>query len=463
MTGTSFEQDLATIKSIAAQPVKDSAELWNKFSTLYHTFFNADFSEYDSEFIKANADKLISELFLLRLGLRDNIAGWAERGLMRQDVVTALRDLFRILRYATDYIGELAIGHDILDGEEVLLPAFTGTHHNTLINPNFSAEHGENGQAVQFRTGDVLLVRGTYANSAAIARIGDVDSQFSHLAIIHIDGEGKKWLVESLIEDGSIITPLDQALAKGNSRAILFRHKNAELAREAAHFIYHYVKERNTPEGSQIAYDFSMGLERYDLLFCSKLVRMAFDKASNGNVILPRFPTRFSMRNKDLIRRIGITTNITFAPGDIEVEPSFDMVAEWRDYRFTPKLRFQDLALTKMFEWMDVYDYRFKGDMTIRMISMFGLISAKLSNNTKDAMSSVIPKIPSNMSKKTIATIVMLHKTAGVLIPQLEAKQAERLSLSKKPLHPKEIFDILEDIRENSGGKIGYLKGRTKI
>ncbi len=461
MTATSFQQDIDTLKSLAAAPVTSSGELWNKLTSIYNALYNSEFGEYDTTTISGDADGLINELFALRLQLRDNIKNWTERGLMSHDVITALRDLFRILRYATDYVGELAIGHDVLDGEEVLLPAFTGDNKNSLVNPKFAGLPGEDGRAVSFQSGDVLLVRGTYANSAAIARIGDVDSQFSHLAIIHIDEQGQKWLVESLIEDGSIITPLDDALAKGNSRAILFRHTNADLAQEASSFIYNYVKERNTPAGSQIAYDFSMGLKNYDLLFCSKLVRMAYDKASKGNVLLPRFPTYFNMKNKDLIRRIGITTAITFAPGDIEVEPDFDMVAEWRDYRFTPKLRFQDLAMTKMFEWMDEYNYRFKGDFSVRLITLFGALSAKLSNNTKDAISSVIPKIPSHMSKKTIATIVMLHKTAGVLVPQLEAKQAERLSLSKKPLHPKEIFALLEDIREKSSGKVGYLKGKA--
>ena len=45
-------------------------------------------------------------------------------------------------------------------------------------------------------------MRGMHHNSAAIARIGDVDSQFSHLAIVHTDESGKHWVVEALIEDG---------------------------------------------------------------------------------------------------------------------------------------------------------------------------------------------------------------------------------------------------------------------
>ena len=53
------------------------------------------------------------------------------------------------------------------------------------------------------------MMRGMHHNSAAIARIGDVDSQFSHLAIVHTDDGGKQWVVEALIEEGSVIHSLE--------------------------------------------------------------------------------------------------------------------------------------------------------------------------------------------------------------------------------------------------------------
>ncbi len=449
---TSFAQDLQIMQSLAAQPVSGAPELLKKLTTLYNIFYDVEFEKYDSAVIKANADQSINDLFTLRLSLRNSIKSWTQRGLMSDEIVIALRNLFRILRYASDFVGELAIDHDILEDDEALLAAFSGNNHNTLINPAFGGQ-------LEFQSGDVVLLRGTYANSAAIARIGDVDSQFSHLAIIHREGD-QQYLVESLIEEGAIITPLEQAFAKGNSRAILFRHPNTQLAREAAQFIFDHVKAATPPKGKLIRYDFSMKLDNYDTLFCSKLVRMAYDNASDGNVRLPRFLTQFNMKNKDLIKRIGIETDATFAPGDIEVEADFDLVAEWRDYRITPKLRFQDMTMTKIFEWMELYNYRFKSDGMIRMISMFGMFASKLSNTTKDAIKDVIPKVPSHMQRKTIATVIMLHKTAGIIIPQLEAKQAERLALGQRPLHPREVFELLEDIRKQSGGRIGYLKGK---
>ena len=92
-----------------------------------------------------------------------------------------------------------------------------------------------------FQSGDVVLVRGQAHNSAAIARIGDVDSQFSHIGIIHIDDAGEHWMVESLIEDGAIINPLAKALEHGIVRAVLYRNRDRELAARAAKCIFDYV------------------------------------------------------------------------------------------------------------------------------------------------------------------------------------------------------------------------------
>ena len=57
-------------------------------------------------------------------------------------------------------------------------------------------------------------------------------------------------------------------------------------------------------------------------LFCSKLVRKAFALASDQKVLLPTFSTRFDMKNRDFVERIGVTAKETFAPADIELEPS---------------------------------------------------------------------------------------------------------------------------------------------
>src|SRR5690606_40469455 len=123
----------------------------------------------------------------------------------------------------------------LADGEKSKR-GFTGTNWNTLVPPAFDTGHN-----IPFRSGDLILMRGSAHNSAAIARIGDVDTQFSHIAIVYVDPDGKHWIVEALIEDGSVVKPLESVLDHGLGRAVLYRHRDPDLAARAAKLAYDRV------------------------------------------------------------------------------------------------------------------------------------------------------------------------------------------------------------------------------
>lgn len=447
--------DIARFRAIARKPVVRSADLAVKLRYIYQSLYNADFERYDPVAVAAAAPRIISDLFDLRVELRESIPDWQTRGLMRNDVQVALRDSFRVIRYASDMVGEAMTGYTRLAPDEAPHRAFTGPGMSTLVNRAF-----DTGGPLPFRSGDVIMVRGLRHNSAAIARIGDVDSQFSHVGIVHVDDNGEAWMVEALIEDGAVVTPLADALGHGIGRAVLLRPRDAELAARAASLIRDRVG-RAVAHGAPIPYDFSMQMRSYKRLFCSKLVRQAYDHGSGGRVRLPTYPSHF-IDNRDFYRRIGVKTTMTFAPGDLEIEPHFDLVAEWQDYRATSRVRMQDVLMTKLFEWMEHRDWRFREDLPVILVSVFGQMSAQLSDRAKALISSVVPKIPPHMRRRTIATIAMLHQTAEPLLARLEALEAERIAATGRPLHPRDAFAFLETERRNSGGRIGYLVGPTK-
>ena len=227
-------------------------------------------------------------------------------------------------------------------------------------------------------------MRGSAYNSAAIARIGDVDTQFSHVGMIHVDSDGHHSVVEALIEDGAVITPLEHALDCGIGRAVLYRCRDGELARRAADLIFEHVKKSHGALSRRIVYDFSMELPGYKKLYCSKLVRQAFDMASNGAVMVPAFTTRLHMNNRDFFDRIGVTADQTFAPGDIDLDPRFDLVAEWQDYRLTSTLRLQDMLMTKLLEWMERRGFVFEEDIVIRLVALLGQGASLLVGRRQD-------------------------------------------------------------------------------
>ena len=104
-------------------------------------------------------------------------------------------------------------------------------------------------------------------------------------------------------------------------------------------------------------------------------MRAAFEEASGDRVQLPTFTTLLDMRNRDFLDRIGVTARETFAPGDIDLEPDFDLLAEWQDYRVTSDLRLQDMVMTKLLEWMEIRDLCFHESPKVRLLSLLGRLS----------------------------------------------------------------------------------------
>lgn len=455
-TTTSLEDDLARVSALASRPVEHPHELASHLRQIYHAVFDVDFARFDPAAVTQQSPALMKQVFAARIQLRDRIADWRSRGLMTRPVQNALRDVFRIARYGADMLGEMGIRHARLGEGETPRRAFTGTDYNTFVHPKY-----DNGENIAFQSGDVIVVRGAAHNSAAIARIGDVDTLFSHVAMVYIDKDGKHWVVEALIEDGSVITPLERFLEHGLGRAVLYRHMDSALAARAAETIHGRVLASQTGFARHIPYDFSMRLRGKRKLFCAKLVHLAFKDASNGQVLLPAFKTRFDSRNRPFYRAIGVKAKETFAPGDIDIDPAFDLVAEWQDYRATPALRGQDMIMTKFFEWMETRGWRFKPDFLIELIAVFGRLSSRLSNRAKELISSVVPKVPSNMTRSCIALIAMLHKSAEGLVPGLKALDEDHIRMTRRPLHPREVLAHLERIREASNGRVGYLVGKV--
>ena len=448
-----FDRDFSVIFKIATRPVSSSQELRALLRELYDAIFDVDLTTYNTAEIRADTALVMRATFDFRLELRRRLADWEARGIVSKGAEKMLRGVFRALRYATDMLGELAIGYEQMHAQDKPYRAFSGPDNNTFILPEYS----DVGQAVTFQSGDVLLVRGTLHNSAAIARIGDVDSQFSHILMIHIDGKGRHRVLESLIEEGATISNLDYTLEHGLARAVLYRHQDADVAARAADRMYERIKASRSFSGKHIPYNFTMQLENKTSLFCSQVIREGFERASGGLIKLPTYKTEFRNAPQDFISRIGVTAEESFAPGDIELESQFIPVAEWRDFRKTSRIRLMDLVMVKLFEWMDC-GYVFKPSLTINALGIFGKASGYLPNALKNMMSSIIPKVPSNMSISTIEAIAMLHKTAEPIYQELRAIELKAIKETGRPLHPRAIYDYLDKFERNAKGKIGYLE-----
>jgi hypothetical protein len=452
-SGLSLGEHLGALLELAEKPAATAEELEGNLRQVYAAFFQLDLKAFNITTLASDAPGLMKALFESRNRLREKVRYWEAYGYMTKPVQAALRDVFRILRYAVDMLGEAASAFEKLAPHEKPRRAFTGESQNTHVHPAYAGAGN-----IAFRSGDVLVVRGRAHNSAAIARIGDVDTQFSHTGVVHIDDSGNHWMVEALIEDGAVINTLEHSLGHGVGRAVLYRHKDAVLAARAARLIHARVaKSHRGWWARRIPYDFSMRLKGTRQLFCSKLVHVAFKDASRGQVMLPPYTTRLDMKNRDFFEGIGVKATETYAPGDIDIDPSFDLVAEWQDYRVTSDLRMQDMIMTKVFAWMESDNARFQPDWLIHVIGVFGRFSSHLSERIKDFIADVVPKVPGNMSRRCIGTVAMLHKTGEGVMPALRELEQNAISMTGRPLHPRDALAHLERLRDISGGRIGYL------
>lgn len=458
VASASFEKDIEHIEILAATPVTSADLLARNLQYIYERAAKARFDDYEVAEIAKHAQSLMYRLFDLRVGLRNHLQHYEMLGLMTPDVTQGFRDVFRVLRYVSDMLGEITTGHPRVGEGGYLLRGFTGSDNNTLVNYPFY----RSGTAQHFRSGDVILVRGTAHNSAAIARIGDVDSQFSHIGIVYIDPAGDHWMVESLIEDGAVINPLAKALDHNIVRAVLYRNRDADLAARAAKCIFDYVAASRAKGGKRILYDFSMRTDDTRNLFCSKLVRLAYEQGSFGMFKLPTYPTKIARKNRDFLDRVGVATDLTFAPADIDMESGFDLVAEWQDYRETAGIRLQDFTMDKLFEWMERFNYRFEETAAIKLVSVLGRFASHFSDGAKEVLSSVFPRVPVNMPRKTVAVVAMLHKTAEPIYHELLKLNQDAVADTGVPLHGLDVLAALENIREREGNRIGYLVRRGR-
>ena len=451
-----FLDEVAVFSDALDRPIGSASVLAATLERVYNSFEEQDFFRYDVFQEREKAPETMFALFDLQMKLRERVGIWQKAGLMSRPAQKSARDCLRATRYAIDILGEIWTGFEQLPEGGRTYRAFTGTNHNTLYNR--AGERDADG-TMAFRSGDVILTRGRLHNSAAIARIGDIDSQFSHVAMVYIDARGRHWAVESVIERGAIVEPLSEWLDHELGRAILFRHKDTNLAQRAATLIHDRVQQANSPWGKRILYDFTMTLdEKTHNLYCSKLVRRAFREASDGAVLFPTFATHLDMKNRDFLTRIGVDAAETFAPGDLELEPGFEIIAEWQDYRVTSNLRLKDIVMDKMFEWMEEDGYKFHETLKVRLISILGRMASYLSHDVKEMIDDVIPVVPVNMKRSAIAAIAMLHETAEPLFQELRALELDRTKNSNLPLHPREVRQILDRIRETRGIEIGYLR-----
>lgn len=247
---------------------------------------------------------------------------------------------------------------DFRDREELLGEQINSFHSNSidsksaeafstpyLLNPNFNK--------LEFKSGDVLVLRGMSALSALVSNLTDTPSSYSHSLVVFIDAAQKKWAVEALIDSGVVAHPLEEIFTEGVPRVMVYRQKDAALAAKAAELAFRLAQPDK--DGKKLGYDMKLNMLDYSAVYCSELIRMIYDISSNQTLVLPSFPStiggKFTNIQKALKLNIGKFS--VYAPLDIDLESSFDLVAEWRDFNSTVNYRIKDQIVKTVLTWLE--------------------------------------------------------------------------------------------------------------
>jgi len=192
---------------------------------------------------------------------------------------------------------------------------------------------------VKIHSGDMLVSRGGAATSALIARGNDYPGNFSHIALVHVDEPtGKASVIESHIESGVGVRPIEEYLAETKLRIMVLRLRsdlpplvaNPRLPHQAASLAVSNALARHIP------YDFAMEHSDPGKQFCSEVAAAAYQPF--GVKLWMNLSQLSTPGVTSWLAALGVRNFESQEPSDLEYDPQLQVVAEWRD----PETLFKD-------------------------------------------------------------------------------------------------------------------------
>ncbi len=407
----------------------------DKYDQLYNKLFNLAGDAAYLEFMDIKTmDEEIKSSFLARIDLKESLKSFSADS----ECLRSVTDVFKGLRYVEDYLIELRMEKSASGPSEYV--DLKGEFPYLLVNPKYSSEFKS---YEDLKSGDVILSRGNAFSSAAIARIGINDYQFSHLAFVYQETAASELMTtEAFIEIGSVTAPLIDHINSKNSRSVVYRYQDPQIAHEASKTMYDRV-EASLQNKKGIEYDFDMDFKDNTKLYCAEIISSGFKNMLPDEDYFPMFKSKFSPGILPFLNTMGIEVTKEsigeleiFAPGDIQFDPRFELVAEWRNPRKMEEGRLKDFILTALFQRMEKENYNF--DSSLKMDA-----DAKalwLLRRTPVVRKFIQNKFPLNMTTSQLELFMAMDKVGEEIY-----KEVEKASLEfDRPMTPKEIYAVLD-------------------
>jgi hypothetical protein len=400
---------------------------------------NATRADYLGQIHSLGHDLFLDALFEIKVRTHKELRAFYQRGGLEKDCSVSARNFFRALRTTEDYVNA-HFYH--LHKDTTIFSDNSFDDGNPLVrrNPDFKNFN----LMSDLKSGDVLLTRGNAYTSAAIASLGEFDTQFSHMSMVYKDPQGKLWTIEAHIEVGSFVRPIEDHINDKNFRTMVFRFDDEIAAARAAEFIFHKVKNASETTGN-ILYDFGFDQDENTSLFCSEVVSYSLSHVTHGEVNIPIFRSRLMERKPRFVSMLGITSQSSFVPADIEIDPRFQLISEWRNLaRISDSLQ-KDAVLHAMYKWNEELGYNM-----IQASSKKSLLYRNIAwplRRVPYLKKYFVNRMPLNMSRQLIGYFGVLESIGELLQSQLISPDAQSVSETGFPLLKSEMAKYLESVR----------------
>lgn len=394
-----------------------------------------DWDDYSNATLNARALGTMQLFWQLRLALHSKLE------VVGRDCTLQIRDVFYRLRDAEDYLSEFAYAANVLHPENVNFfqeptPFWDRTEYpysTTLIRSDLNP-------VMEFRSGDVLLARGTSFISAIISRMSDNKSGYSHSLIWNIDPVSKVAnSVESYLDSGVQTFEAVMALRNENVRLTVLRPKDAALGARAASIAMKAA-------AAKIPYDFKLDYADPRAMSCVEVVTSSFGQASGGQMSFPLYPGKLAVKDKTITGLLGLKGQDLIAPVDLETDPRFELVADWIDNRIVRDSRHKDAILSEMLRWIDQMGYEFNNTA----MSMFVKYILKPARTTR--LWPMLEKltgasINAAMPRSTLGVVVVLNQVGKELLKEVRRLDAAYIAKHGRPMTSAQLRQALEKFR----------------
>lgn len=394
----------------------------------------------------ADADRIAENSWLIRLALHKKLPEFSA------ECAYQVQSNFRQFRFIEDYLLEI---DRKVEPIYYVAPAKKGEVDQTKIDfqtqpipmkeatPFYLNRLAKDGKPLDLQTGDLFITRGLSFLSSMIARLGDRPTQFSHVVMISKDeATGKIETIESYVGVGVGIYDIDFALKNENARILWLRPKKSTEGKAAGTKMINLIRELKA-KGKKIPYDYALNFKDESAMSCAEVSQVAY---KNVGITIPYYPNQIN-GGAPVINRLGFEKGETYEPGDMEIDPQFELMGEFHDLRLSRDSRLKDAVMSAIFRWMNEENYVLSDTFKSKLAG--GLIY-KLRHSFAWPLLKKIPgmpdfskEIPSNM----ISTVQLMEQLSTPLYWELKAKDQAFEKEHGLPMSGPEFDKVLEEFR----------------